>query len=204
MISPTAFEMSDALNLGAIKTVFKYLPRAYQNGKDREARHRMLVAATMAGIGFQSSGAALTHAFGHTIGSIFELHHGMSVGIFIPYVFQFYRNFTDRYLEICDALKIEANTKEERLDGLVEKVRDLFRALNVPMCLKDCGISEADFEEKMKDQVLYSFEDLLARIQPIYFLPRLQQRNGEYYQGDLVDSRAQLWSCRRFVSPLLS
>jgi alcohol dehydrogenase class IV len=160
IMTPTSNELTEAICLASIKMVFKFLPRAYQNGNDREARHRMMMASTLAGMGFGNSGAALTHSFGHSIGSIFNVHHGLAVGIFIPYVFQFYKEVTDKYLEICHALRIEAKTKEKSMANLMKMVKDFFKTLNVPLSLKELGIKKSAFEKNMKKLVLYSFEDI--------------------------------------------
>ena len=160
VMSAASFELTDAISLSAIKMAFRYLPRAYRNGKDREARSRMLLAASLAGIGFGNAGTALTHSFGHTIGALFNIHHGLAVGIFIPYVFQFYRTISDKYLEICDVLEVGGETAEERFDGLMERVKTLFEDLDVPLCLKDLGIKKEAFDENMEKMVVYAFEDI--------------------------------------------
>jgi len=166
IMSPTASEISDSICLSAIKMVFKFLPRAYHNGKDREARFRMLVASSLAGIGIQTSGAALTHSFGHSLGSLFHIHHGLAVGIFIPFVFQFYQKVSDKYLEICDALKIEGKTKKERFNELMVKVRTLFEELDVPLNLKDLDISEENLEKNMEKLALFTYEDIDSIFSP--------------------------------------
>ena len=166
IMSPTASDLSDAINLSAIKMVFKFLPRAYRHGQDREARFRMLVASSLAGIGIQTSGAALTHSFGHSLGSLFHIHHGLAVGIFIPFVFQFYQKVSDKYLEICDALKIEGKTKQERFNGLMGKVRTLFEELDVPLNLKDLDISEENLEKNIEKLTLFTYEDIDSFFSP--------------------------------------
>jgi alcohol dehydrogenase class IV len=148
------------VSLAAIKMVFKYLPRAYRNGKDHEARYRMLIASSAAGIGFGQSGAALTHSFGHTVGSMFKVHHGLAVGLFIPYVFQFYKTVSDKYLEICHSLRIEGATDDESFANLIKAVRDLFRSLDVPLSLKELGISKKDFDAQMETMIPYTMEDI--------------------------------------------
>ncbi|MBW2178993.1 MAG: iron-containing alcohol dehydrogenase [Deltaproteobacteria bacterium] len=167
VMTPTSNELTEAISIAAIKMVFKYLPRAYRNGNDREARHRMLMASSIAGIGFGNSGAALTHSFGHSIGSIFDIHHGLAVGIFIPYVFQFYKEVSDSYLEICHALKIDGKTDKERFNKLIKKVKELFKTLDVPFNLKDLGIEKKAFENNMEKLILYSIEDI-----DTFFTPR--------------------------------
>jgi alcohol dehydrogenase class IV len=158
--TPAANDFTDAMNLMAIKIAFKYLPRAYKNGKDREARYRMMMAASAAGIGFGQSGAPLTHGFGHSIGSLFNVHHGLAVGIFIPYSFQYYKPVSDRYLEICHALRIEGASPDESFANMIKAVRDLFRSLDVPLSLKELGIKADEFDKHMETMVLYTMEDI--------------------------------------------
>lgn len=164
--TPAANEITDSLALKAIDMIFRYLPRAYRNGGDREARHRMLLASSLAGVAFGQSGAALTHSFGHTIGSIFNIHHGLAVGLFIPYVFQYYQPVSDRFLAICDVLDIPAGEPRDRLDGMVEKVRALFAELAVPVSLADMGIGLADMDAKMATLVQYTIEDIDTLFSP--------------------------------------
>ena len=164
--TPAANEITDSLALRAIKMIFTYLPRAYQNGNDREARHRMLLASTLAGTAFGQSGAALTHSFGHTLGSIFNIHHGLAVGVFIPYVFQYYQKTTDKHLEICRTLSIDGPDPETRLVGLVDKVRTLFRQLEAPCNLADMGVAREAMEARMDTLVKYTMEDIDTLFSP--------------------------------------
>jgi alcohol dehydrogenase class IV len=186
--TPAANEFTDAMSLAAIKMVFKYLPRAYRNGKDREARYRMLMASSAAGIGFGQSGAALTHSFGHSIGSIFKVHHGLAVGLFIPYVFQFYKPVSDKYLEICHTLRIEGASDNESFSNLIKAVRDLFGELDVPLNLKDLGVPADEFEQQMETLVLYSMEDIDTVFTPRPMTPAQCEKILRYaYDGKDID-----------------
>ncbi|MBC8477562.1 MAG: iron-containing alcohol dehydrogenase, partial [Dehalococcoidia bacterium] len=145
--------------LRAIKMILRYLPRAYRDGTDHEARLRMHIAASMAGIAFGNGGVALTHALGHALGKTFGIHHGVAVGVFIPYALQFYSPITDKYLDICEVLKIEDTSSEASLAALVERVRSFLRALGIATDLKGLGIAREDFEKSFDTVVLHSFED---------------------------------------------
>jgi alcohol dehydrogenase class IV len=160
-------EITDALAVTATEMVFKYLPRAYENGQDHEARFRMLIAASTAGMAFGQGGVALTHSFGHSLGSLFNIHHGIAVGFFIPFVFQFYQTVSDKHLPLCKALGLMGQTNEESLARLVAKTRSLFTRLDVPLNLRDLGISRTDFEKNMEKLVLFTVEDIDS-----YFSPR--------------------------------
>jgi alcohol dehydrogenase class IV len=164
--TPAANEITDSLALKAIQMVFTYLPRAYAHGEDREARHRMLLASSLAGVAFGQSGAALTHSFGHSVGSIFHVHHGLAVGMFIPYAYQFYRAVSDKFLAVCDALEIPTGSGEARFQGLMSKLKDLFHRLDVPLSLDRIGISAEELERRMETLVQYTCEDIDTLFSP--------------------------------------
>ena len=186
--TPAANEFTDAMSLMAIKMVFQYLPRAYRNGKDREARYRMIMAASAAGIGFGQNSAALTHSFGHSIGSMFKVHHGLAVGMFIPYAFQYYREVSDRYLEICHALRIEGASADESFSNLIKAVRNLFRELDVPLSFKELGISAAELDRQMETLVLYAMEDIDTVFTPRPMTPAQCEKIFRYaYDGREID-----------------
>ncbi len=188
VMTPAASDWTDAISLAAVKSVFKYLPRAYQNGKDREARYRMMIAASGAGIGFGQSGAALTHSFGHTLGSLFNVHHGVAVGVFIPYCLQYYQTVTDKHLDICYALRIPAGSPEEGLAKLNQAIRDLFRSLDAPLTLKDIGIAEADLNRQMDALVKFSLEDIDTAASPRNMTPAQCEKIIRYaYDGKDID-----------------
>ncbi len=183
-----ANEMTNGMGLGAINYTFEYLPRAFKNGRDREARLRMLLGASMAGIAFGHAGAALTHSFGHTLGSIFNIHHGLAVGIFIPYCLQYYSHTTDRHSKIAKALDIQGQTPDEDLANVVNKVRDLFRELDVPMNLKDLGISEEAMNNDMERMIHYTIEDIDTIFSPRPIAPTQCEKIWNYaYHGKDID-----------------
>jgi alcohol dehydrogenase class IV len=165
--APSTNEFTEPLALKAIEMIFQWLPRAYQRGEDREARYRMIMAANIAGIAFgNANGAHLTHAFGHSLGTVFEMHHGLCVGFFIPHSFQFCQKVTNKHLTICRALNIPASSAEEGLNHLLAKVRALLRELKVPRTLKDFGIPQKEFEKNLPELVAYSYGDISCYLSP--------------------------------------
>lgn len=157
--SPISGDFSEPLALRSIEMVFRWLPRTYKDGGDLEARSRMHLAATLAGIAFQNGGISLTHSMGHSLGHLFNLHHGIAVGVFVPYTLPFYAVVSDRYLAICDSLKVKGRTKAARLEGLVTKVKDFMKGLDVPTDLKSMGLSKDEFKKKMVAMVQSSMAD---------------------------------------------
>jgi alcohol dehydrogenase class IV len=164
--TPAGNEFTTPLALQAIEMVFKWLPRAYKNGQDREARHRMLVAANIAGVAFGMSGCHLTHSLGHSLGAVFNIHHGLAVGFFIPHTLQFCSTVTDKHLLICKAVDIPAKNTKDGLVKLVKKVRAFMTSLDAPLTLKDMGISRGDFEANLDKLVSYAYEDVDGYLSP--------------------------------------
>lgn len=164
--APASHEFTEPLALKAIEMVFEWLPQAYRNGDDREARLRMVKAASIAGIAFSQSAAHLTHAWGHALGAAFDIHHGIAVGLFVPYSLQYCQTVTNKHLDICKALDIPAPSADEGMNNLVGKVRELMTGMNIPLTIKDLGVSEDAFEEKLPKLIKYSFEDICALIGP--------------------------------------
>ncbi|MFX1259181.1 MAG: iron-containing alcohol dehydrogenase [Promethearchaeota archaeon] len=162
-------DFSDALGLQAIKMIFKYLPRAHKNGKDREARLKMLTAASLAGICFIRGGfTGINHSMGHQFGATFKIHHGIAVGLFITYSLQFYYPLTNKYLDICDVLNIRDNTSNEQsIKNLCNKVNELLKELNLPTDLKGLGIDKADFDEQLIELAENTVKDPTSLTTPI-------------------------------------
>lgn len=186
--APSGNDYTDPLALKAIEMVFQWLPRAYKNGNDREARFRMIMAANIAGIAFGMSGCHLTHSFGHSLGAVYEMHHGLCVGFFIPQSFQFCSKVTDKHLSICKSLDIPAPNAEQGLKNLIARVREFLKSLNVPLALKDFGIAKEDFEEKLPKLVEYAYGDISCYLSPRPITEEQCEKVMRYaYEGQDID-----------------
>ncbi len=186
--TPAGNEFTDPLALKAVEMVFHWLPVAYRDGEDREARHRMMLAACLAGIAFGTSGCHLTHSLGHALGAVFGIHHGLAVGFFIPYTLQFCSKVTDRHLSICKTLELQARDPGEGLRLLVERVWELFSQLGVPRTLQGLGIQPQELEAQMPRLVKYAYEDVDSYFSPRPITPLQCERLFRYaYQGKEVD-----------------
>jgi alcohol dehydrogenase class IV len=157
--SPMTNDFCDPLALRAIDLVFKWLPRSFADGSDKEARTKMHIAATVSGIAFGNGAASLTHSLGHSLGHLFNLHHGIAVGIFVPYTLQYYSVISDRYLNICDTLKITGRTDAIKLQKLVDKVKALMEEVKIPTNIAGLGISRDDMKKNMDMLIKYAMED---------------------------------------------
>jgi len=164
--TPGANHYTLPLALRALELVFTWLPRAFAHGDDREARQGMMIAANLAGIAFGMSGCHLSHSLGHALGAVFELHHGLAVGIALPYTTQFCARASDAHLAACRALDIPAPTPEQGLAGLVAKVRGLLAALEVPSSLEGLGIEQQRFEDNLPRLVELAHGDISCLLSP--------------------------------------
>jgi alcohol dehydrogenase class IV len=126
----------------------------------------MILAASISGIAFGMSGCHLTHSFGHSLGAVFNLHHGMCVGFFLPQTLQFCSQVTDKHLQICKTLEIESKDPKDGLVKLVARIRSFLTQLGVPLTLKELGISRADFDAQFDKLVKFAFEDVDCYLSP--------------------------------------
>lgn len=139
--------MAEGIALEAIRLVKNYLPRATRNGQDLEARTQIMVASTMGATAFQR-GLGGMHALAHSLGALYNSHHGLLNAILMPYVLKANRSAIEssierlaRYLELPDAT----------FDGFLQWVVELRAELGIPHTLKDIGIEgeQAEIVAKM-------------------------------------------------------
>lgn len=168
-------EFSNALSLKAIELVFKYLPIAYKDGNNMEARDYVHQAATIAGLAFGNSQAHLGHAMGHSWGAIFHTHHGVAVGIFLVYITQFCLNNTDESDQTAAILgklskqlgwsKWEDDDKKAAYIA-IDKIKELQKQVNLPSRLKDLEISREDFDKNLDMLVSLCFQSSCSVMSP--------------------------------------
>ena len=161
-------EFSNAMALKAIELIFKWLPIAHKDGKNKEARDYMHQAATMAGLAVGNSQVHLAHTMGHTWGGVFHTTHGLACGIFLPYVTQYVMNDPEGGEEV-----IEINAKMAKQLGwanwnddnkkaaytVVDKIKELQNKVDFPLSLGDLGISREDFEKNMDLLLMLCYQE---------------------------------------------
>lgn len=144
---------TDPLALKAIEMVFQYLPASF-NG-DNDAREQMHYAQCMAGMAFSNALLGIVHSMAHKTGAAFStghIPHGCANAIYLPFVIRY--NAKDetalkRYAEIARYLGIQGANDQELMEALCEKIREYNKMLQIPMNLKEFGINEAEFKEKV-------------------------------------------------------
>jgi alcohol dehydrogenase class IV len=145
-------DFTDGLCLKAVQLVFDYLPRAYESeGGDPKAREKMHNAATIAGLGFGNSMAAMAHGLGHALGALFPVPHGRAVGLFLPYTIEFTvrGDLPTRYAEVARFLGLPAADEVEGAASLVQAIRDLARRIDQPTSLQEVGLSRTELEAQL-------------------------------------------------------
>jgi len=157
--SAWANDFSDGLCLKAIELIFRYLPRAYEDGSDEEARERMANAATLAGLGFGNSMAGLAHSMGHALGGVFHTPHGRAVGLFLPYTIEYAARLKPgRYAQIAHHLSLPVQTETEGAKSLVQSIRELLEHLEQPMSLREAEIERGALQERI-DKLIENAEN---------------------------------------------
>lgn len=180
-VSVMASDYTDAMAEKAIKIVFEYLPRAYQNGQDRLAREKMHNASCIAGMAFTNAFLGVNHGMAHTLGAKFHIPHGRANAILLPYVIKYnaqrptkfaafpqyeFPMAGERYAEIARMLGLPAATVEEGVNSLVKAVRDLMAQVGIPHSLKEAGIDPAVFEKEVKNMADLAFNDQCTGTNP--------------------------------------
>ena len=134
--SPFYHPLAQGVALEGMKLVHDFLPRAYQNGQDIEARAQMLSASLMGATAFQK-GLGGVHALAHPIGAVFDTHHGLANAILLPYVLV--RN-QEAIAERLGAAARYLGLADSSFDGFLNWVLSLRKALNIPHTLADISI----------------------------------------------------------------
>ncbi|MGE5679018.1 MAG: iron-containing alcohol dehydrogenase [Pseudomonadota bacterium] len=135
--------LSDALARDAIRTIAKWLPIAYQDGSNLEAREQMLLASMFAGMAFTNGLVHLGHSIGHTLGAHFHIPHGIACGVTLPEVIE-YTSKTEykKVRMICECLGAdvpEEATPEEVGSAARMALRVLLKSIGIPN-IKELGI----------------------------------------------------------------
>jgi len=139
--SPHYHPMSQGMALEGMRLVKDYLPRAYDNGADLEARAQMMSAAAMGATAFQK-GLGAIHALSHPIGAIYHTHHGTTNAVCMPAVLQFNRSaIAGRFDMAAGYLGIEGG-----FDGFCAYVDDLNARMGIPATLTKLGIPDVDID----------------------------------------------------------
>ncbi len=201
--SMMATDYTDGLALRSLKTIFEYLPRAYENGEnDVEAREKMANAATMAGMAFANAFLGVCHSMAHKLGAFYHIPHGIANALMIDEVIRFnssetpvkmgtfpqysYPHTLRRYAEIAEYLNLEGESDEEKVENLIKAIDELKEKIGIKKTIKEYGIDEKEFLDRLDEMSKQAFDDQCTGANPRY--PLIEEIKemylNAYYGGE--------------------
>ncbi len=199
--SMLATDYTDGLALRALKVIFEYLPRAYNNGaNDPVAREKMANAATMAGMAFANAFLGVCHSMAHKLGAFHHIAHGVANALMICEVLRFnaaevpakmgtfsqydHPHTLARYAEIADYLGLGGNSDQEKLDNLIKAIEDLKVKVGIKPTIRDYVPDEADFLARLDEMCVMAFDDQCTGANPRYpLIAEIKQMFLNAYYG---------------------
>ncbi len=182
--SVMATDYTDGLALKAMKNVFDYLPTAYADGTNVEARNKMADASCMAGMAFANAFLGVCHSMAHKLGAFHHLPHGVANALLISLVVEFntnecppkmgtfsqyqYPHTQARYAECARFCGIQAKDDKEAVQKLIEKIEALKESVGIKKTIKDYGIDEKHFLDTLDAMVEQAFDDQCTGANPRY------------------------------------
>ncbi|MCQ2799375.1 MAG: bifunctional acetaldehyde-CoA/alcohol dehydrogenase [Bacilli bacterium] len=198
--SMLATDYTDGLAVQALKVIFEYLPQAYADGSNVVAREKMANAATMAGMAFANAFLGVCHSMAHKLGAFHHLPHGIANALLIDEVIRYnsseaptkmgtfsqydHPHTLARYAEIATALGLEGETNEEKVENLIKAIDELKAKIGIKPTIKDYGIDEKDFLDRLDAMVEQAFDDQCTGANPRYpLMEELKQMYLNAYYG---------------------
>lgn len=177
-VSIQANEISDLFAEKAIIYVFEYLEKAYKDGDNRQAREKMHIASTMAGIAFNQVSLGLNHGIAHAAGARFHIPHGRLNGIILPHVIRYNSGMSEkkpqvfnetakRYMKVAKILGLSAGTPQMGVRSLTNAIVSLQKKLNMPNSFSEWGIDKEMFEEHKQNIARDALKDRCTITNPV-------------------------------------
>lgn len=183
-VSVMASDYTQGLSLKAIKLVFDYLPRAYKDGNDVEARDHMANASCLAGMAFANAFLGLNHSMAHKLGAFHHLPHGIANAVILTEVMKYnsvevptrmgtfpqyeYPQALARYAEIGRYVGLTGKDDQEVFNKLVQKLEDLKKAIEIKPSIQAYGIDEKYFFDTLDNMTEQAFNDQCTAANPRY------------------------------------
>jgi acetaldehyde dehydrogenase/alcohol dehydrogenase len=180
-VSNYASPYTDSSAMQAIRMVFKYLPIAYENPRNEEARCMMHNAACIAAMAFSNASVGVNHALAHAFGARFKVAHGRANALMLPHVMAYNAAVPTKfmpspytqgyvahkkYATVADLLGLGGKTVQEKVKNLIAATEQLLDQLNFPRSIGELGISKDEFESALPEMVKAAFDDPSWRSNP--------------------------------------
>ena len=200
-VSSMATNFTNSNSLEAVKLLFRYLKRSYDEGKnDPIAREKVHYAATIAGMAFANAFLGVCHSMAHKLGAMFNIPHGMANALLINQVVKFnatdkptkqaafpqykFPNAKAKYGQVADELGLGGKDDDEKVQRLQEALIQMKKDLGLPMSIKEFGISEDEFMAKLDEMVELAFDDQCTGANPRYpLMKEIKQMYIDAYNG---------------------
>ncbi len=199
-VSVLATDYTDGMALRAMKNVFDFLPTAYENGDNLEARQKMADASCLAGMAFANAFLGVCHSMAHKLGSFHHLPHGVANALMISKVIEFnacenptkmgafsqyeYPKTQARYAECARFIGITAKNDEEAVKKFIDKVEELKASVGIKKSIKEYGIDEKTFLATLDEMVEQAFDDQCTGANPRYpLMSELKEMYLSAYYG---------------------
>ncbi len=197
-VSVLATEYTKPYSLEAMRLVFKYLPESVAMGAAAiKAKEKMANASCLAGMAFANAFLGINHSLAHKLGGKFHIPHGIANAMLMTEVIRYnsveaptkmgvfpqyrYPDALHRYAAIADFLGLGGETKEEKLEKLIQAIDELKEEIGIPMSIKDYGISEKEFLDAVDQMSLDAFDDQCTTANPRY--PLIEELKGIYMKA---------------------
>lgn len=197
-----ATDYTDGIALKAMKLIFEFLPRAYENGaNDPVARERMANASTLAGMAFANAFLGLCHSMAHKLGAYHHLPHGVANALLICEIIRYnaaevptkmgtfpqyeYPHAKARYAECADYLGIKGKNDDEKLENLIAAIEELKAKVGIKKCIRDYGVDEQKFLETLDEMTEMAFDDQCTGANPRYpLMSEMKEMYLKAYYGE--------------------
>lgn len=199
--SMMATDFTDGLALKALKLIFKYLPVAYKDGTNVEAREKMAHASTIAGMAFANAFLGICHSMAHKLGAYHHLPHGVANALLIKEVMKFniserpvkmgtfpqyeYPNVLERYVEVANFIGINGKDDMDTFNKLLDAIDKLKESVGIRKTIRDYGIDEKAFLETLDEMVEQAFDDQCTGANPRYpLMSEIKEMYLKAYYGE--------------------
>ena len=206
--SVMATDYTDGLALQALKNLFTWLPKAYEDGSNVQAREKVANAATMAGMAFANAFLGVMHSMAHKLGAFHHVAHGLANALMMDEVLRFnaaeaptkmgtfpqydHPHTLERYAMVADALGCGGSTDGEKLEALIRKIEELKASIGIKPTIRDYVPDEEAFLATLDEMVEQAFDDQCTGANPRYPLMReIKQMYLDAYYGRQFEETAK-------------
>ena len=190
-----ASDFTDALAEKAVRLIVQYLPVAYREGPDLEAREHVHNASCMAGVAFTHAQLGINHSIAHALGGHYRLPHGRANAIVLPHVIAFNaglreaagdnRRAAERYARLATQVGVEAFNPQQAVRGFIALIEGMLDQFSIPRTLEKAGVQEAAFRKDLPELAKIALADACTASNP----RRVDQRQMEQLIGRMYNGR---------------